>query len=77
MIDHITNVQEFTLQAYYFGALEILMGEKYNKSRDEAFNIFEQWATEFEKEVEKHYEETDWFYYDEVDTFIQNKIAEL
>lgn len=72
-----TDIQEITLQAYIFGALDILMGLKYNMSRDEAFNVFEEWAKEFEAEADKHLQDPNWFYYDEVDAFIQNKIAEL
>lgn len=76
MITLTTTIQEITLQAYAFGAYDILFNEQ-NKSRDEVLNIFEEWGKEFAKEEQKHHMETDWFYYDEADLFIQNKIEQL
>lgn len=75
MINNITTVQEITLQAYQFGIYSILFGPKYDKSRDEIFNIFEKWAAEFEKAHEGY--EWNGDYYDEIDLFLGAKKKEL
>lgn len=72
MITLTTTIQEITLQAYAFGVYN-LMQDDLNMSRDEIFNTFEAWGHEFAELEEKHYEEPDWFYYDEIDLFIQRK----
>ena len=59
-----------------FGIFDILFNEK-NMPRDEIFNLLEKWADEFIEEENKHYMESDWFYYDEIDIFLQNKKAQL
>ena len=70
MINAITTIQEITLQAYDFGIYRRLQDEK-NKSRDEIFNMLEEWGKEFDKEHDGY----DWNgdYYDEIDRFIMAK----
>lgn len=70
MITTITTIQEITLQAYDFGIYRRLQDEK-DMSRDQIFNLFEEWGKEFEKEHEGH----EWIgdYYNEIDTFIMAK----
>lgn len=75
MTSHITTIQEFTLRAYELKIFDFLFNQK-NMSRDEIFNLFEEWADEFEKEEEKHLMDPDWFYYDEIDEFLGAKIDE-
>ena len=70
MITTITTIQEITLQAYDFGIYRRLQDEK-DMSRDQIFNLFEEWGKEFEKEHEGH--EWNGDYYDEIDTFIMAK----
>lgn len=70
MINTITTIQEITLQAYDFGIFRRLQDEK-DKSRDEIFNMFEEWGKEFEKEHEGY--EWNGDYYDEIDRFIMAK----
>ena len=72
MITLTTTIQEITLQAYAFGVYN-LMQDDLNMSRDEIFNTFEAWGHEFAELEKEHYEEPDWFYYDEIDKFIQRK----
>jgi hypothetical protein len=76
MVTRTTTIQEITQQAYVFGIFDILFNEK-NMPRDEIFNLLEEWADEFIEEENKHYMESDWFYYDEIDIFLQNKKAQL
>ena len=64
----INTIQEITLQAYAFGIYDYLFNER-NMSRTDIFNIFVEWAKEFE---ETH-ENFDWMqgsFYDEVDDFL-------
>lgn len=70
MITTITTIQEITLQAYDFGIYRRLQDEK-DMSRDQIFNLFEEWGKEFEKEHEGH--EWNGDYYDEIDKFIMAK----
>lgn len=70
MINAITTIQEITLQAYDFGIYRRLQDEK-DMSRDQIFNLFEEWGKEFEKEHEGHEWSGD--YYNEIDTFIMAK----
>lgn len=70
MINTITTIQEITLQAYDFGIYRRLQDEK-DMSRDQIFNLFEEWGKEFEKEHEGH--EWNGDYYNEIDTFIMAK----
>ena len=64
----INTIQEITLQAYAFGIYDYFFNER-NMSRTDIFNIFVEWAKEFE---ETH-ENFDWMqgsFYDEVDDFL-------
>lgn len=65
----INTIQEITLQAYAFGIYDYFFNER-NMSRTDIFNIFVEWANEFE---ETH-ENFDWMqgsFYDEVDDFLK------
>ena len=72
MVTLTTTIQEITLQAYVMHVFN-LMQDELNMSRDEIFNTFEAWGHEFEELEKEHYEEPDWFYYDQIDFFIQRK----
>ena len=64
----INTIQEITLQSYAFGIYAYLLNER-NMSRTDIFNIFVEWAKEFE---ETH-ENFDWMqgsFYEEVDDFL-------
>ena len=64
----INTIQEITIQAYEFGIYGYFFNER-NMSRSDIFNIFVEWAKEFE---EAH-ENFDWMqgsFYDEVDDFL-------
>lgn len=64
----INTIQEITLQSYAFGIYAYLLIER-DMSRTDIFNIFVEWAKEFE---EAH-ENFDWMqgsFYDEVDDFL-------
>lgn len=67
--EHLINtIQEITIQAYQFGIYAYFFNER-NMSRTDIFNIFVEWAKEFE---ETH-ENFDWIqgsFYDEVDDFL-------
>ena len=76
MFTHTTIAQEITLQAYAFGVFDILFN-KLDMGRDVVFNTFEDWATEFEQEEEKHRDDPDWFFFDEIDKLILRKKTEL
>lgn len=78
MITLTTTIQEITLQAYSFGVFNYLFEREHNAmSRDEIFNLFEKWGEEFEALEKEHEGEDDWFYYDEIDEFINKKYMEL
>ena len=78
MITLTTTIQEITLQAYSFGLYNYLFERKYNPmSRDEIFNLFEEWGKEFEA---CHGENFDWDmnpYYDEIDDFVMYKFDSI
>ena len=76
MITLTTTIQEISIQAYAFGVFDYLFNER-NMSRDEILNIFEDWGKEFEDICRAHTDEDDWFYYDEVDAFINRKFNEM
>ena len=64
----INTIQEITLQAYTFGIYNYLQDER-NMSRTDIFQLFVEWAKDFE---EAH-ENFDWMqgsFYDEVDDFL-------
>lgn len=76
MITLTTTIQEISLQAYAFGVFDYLFNKR-NMSRDEILNLFEHWGREFEGICRAHTDEDDWFYYDEVDAFINRKFDEM
>ena len=71
----INTIQEITLQAYAFGIYDYFFNER-NMSRTDIFNIFVEWAKEFE---ETH-ENFDWMqgsFYDEVDDFLNGRFDSI
>jgi len=76
MIDTITTIQEVTLQAKELGLYEYLFVKR-NLSRDEALNLLEMWAKEFEKSHESFVWDGSVSYYDEIDKFVENRLSEL
>lgn len=74
MITHTTTIQEITLQAYEFGIYEHMFNE-WNMSRDEIFNMFEDWAIEFDYRYRNH--EWNGDYYDLVDDFLMEKREQI
>jgi hypothetical protein len=63
-----TTIQEITLQAYTFGIYDYFFNER-NMSRTDIFNIFVEWAKEFE-ETHKDFDWMQGSFYDEVDDFL-------
>ncbi len=76
MVTRITTIQEITQQAYVLGIFDILFNKE-NMPRDRIFNLYEYWADEFIKIEEKNGTKPNWFYYDEIDHFLENKKAKL
>ena len=72
----INTIQEITLQAYAFGIYDYFFNER-NMSRTDIFNIFVEWANEFEELAKKHEGDDNWFYYDEIDEFVEKKFTEM
>lgn len=64
----INTIQEITLQAYAFGIYDYFFNER-NMSRTDIFNIFVEWAKEFE-ETHKDFDWMQGSFYDEVDDFV-------
>lgn len=64
----INTIQEITLQAYAFGIYDYFLNER-NMSRTDIFNIFVEWAKEFE-ETHENFDWTQGSFYDEVDDFL-------
>lgn len=67
----INTIQEITLQAYTFGVYNYLQDER-NMSRTDIFQLFVEWAEDFEKT----HENFDWMqgsFYDEVDDYLGYK----
>ena len=64
----INTIQEITLQAYTFGIYDYFFNER-NMSRTDIFNIFVEWAKEFE-ETHKDFDWMQGSFYDEVDDFL-------
>ena len=67
----INTIQEITLQAYTFGIYNYLQDER-NMSRTDIFQLFVEWAEDFEKA----HENFDWLqgsFYDEVDDYLGYK----
>ncbi len=76
MITFVTTTQEITMQAYAFGVYDYIFNEC-KKSRDEILNMFEEWAKEFVLLENEHEHDTDWYYYDEIDAFVNKKFQEI
>ena len=73
----ISTIQEFTLRAQELGIFKVLFFDR-NMSRPDIFALLKQWAEEFFINEEIiHGEEPDWFYYDEVDTFLRDKFDNM
>ena len=67
----VNTIQEITLQAYTFGIYNYLQDER-NMSRTDIFQLFVEWAEDFEKA----HENFDWMqgsFYDEVDDYLGYK----
>lgn len=72
----INTIQEITLQAYTSGIYDYFFNER-NMSRTDIFNIFVEWAKEFE-EAHKDFDFiTQGFYYDEVDEFLNSRFESV
>lgn len=76
MITLTTTIQEITMQANFFGVYDYLFNTC-NESRDEIFNRFEEWGKEFEALEKEHEGDDNWFYYDEIDEFVNRKFNEI
>ena len=74
MITPIATIQEITLLAYEFSIYNYL-ADKLDMSRDEIFNVFEEWGKEFNKVHENYNWNGD--YYDEIDAFVNKKFQEI
>ena len=73
----IETIQEFTLRAQELGIFSALFNDR-NMSRPDVLALLKDWATEFyENEEIVHCEEPDWFYYDEVDAFLNDKFDHM
>jgi hypothetical protein len=71
----INTIQEITLQAYAFGVYNYLQDER-NMSRTDIFQLFVEWAEDFEKT----HENFDWMqgsFYDEVDDYLGYKFDSM
>ena len=71
----INTIQEITLQAYTFGVYNYLQDER-NMSRTDIFQLFVEWAEDFEKT----HENFDWMqgsFYDEVDDYLGYKFDSM
>lgn len=71
----INTIQEITLQAYTFGIYNYLQDER-NMSRTDIFQLFVEWAEDFEKT----HENFDWMqgsFYDEVDDYLGYKFDSM
>jgi hypothetical protein len=64
------------MQAYTFGVYDHLFNEC-NISRDEIFNMFEDWGRQFEMIEQQHKDDIKWYYYDEIDAFVNKKFEEI
>ena len=71
----INTIQEITIQAYDFGIYGYLFNER-NKSRTDIFNIFVEWAKEFE-ETHENFDWTQGSFYDEVDDFLKCRFESI
>ena len=73
MFNKITTIQEITLTAFDRGIFNIMQDEA-DMCRDDIFNLFEEWANEFEEAHEGFH--WDGNYFDEIDSFIDRKFKE-
>lgn len=71
-----TTIQEITLTANAHGVFDYLFND-HNMSRDEILNIFEDWGKEYEELAKSHEGDDDWFYYEEMDEFVDRKFTEI
>lgn len=76
MNNTISTIQEITLRAKELNIFDELFNKR-SMSRPEIFRLFEKWGTEFESEVIRHEGESDWFYYDEIDAFLNRKLQSV
>ena len=58
------------------GIFDILFHQE-NMPRESIFNSLECWGDEFIKMEEKYGDRPNWFYYDEIDIFLEKKKAKL
>ena len=68
----ISTIQEITVQAYELGLYRMLLNDA-DMSRDDVFATLRAMADEFQDIEKEHAGEPDWFYYDEIDRFIERK----
>lgn len=68
-LNYLRNLQEMSVTA-----VDDLMGLK-ERSREEAFNIIQEWAKEFTEKYGNYY--FDGSYYDEIDAFIEEKLRTI
>lgn len=75
MHNSITTIQEITIQAYDLGIYGYFLNER-NMSRTDIFNIFVEWAKEFD-ETRKNFDWTQGSFYDEVDDFLSYRFDSI
>ena len=68
----ISTIQEITVQAYELGLYRMLLNDA-DMSRDDVFATLRAMADEFHDIEKEHAGDPDWFYYDEIDRFIERK----
>lgn len=73
--DLINTIQEITMESCTLGIYDYFFNER-NMSRTEIFNIFVEWAKEFE-EVHKDFDWTQSSLYDEVDSFLNARFESV
>ena len=71
----INTIQEITLQAYTFGIYNYLQDER-NMSRTDIFQLFVEWAEDFEK-THENFDWTQGSFYDEVDDYLGYKFDSM
>lgn len=71
----INTIQEITLQAYTFGIYNYLQDER-NMSRTDIFQLFVEWAEDFEK-THENFDWTQGSFYDEVDDYLGCKFDSM
>lgn len=73
--DLINTIQEITMESCTLGIYDYFFNER-NMSRTEIFNIFVEWAEEFE-EAHKDFDWTQSSLYDEVDSFLNSRFESV